>query len=66
MEIALLINGMVLKRHREARSVHGGLLLRAWIHDIEGALCVVAMVQYVELWLRLRHIIFSDTRDTLT
>lgn len=45
--------------------VHEGLLDRAWIRDIRGALGVRATVEYVDLWRRLRSVILSSEPDVI-
>lgn len=65
-EIASLIHTMALSHRHKACSVSESLLQYAWIRDIKGAVGPMALVQYVELWHRLSHVVLSDMPDTLT
>lgn len=64
-DIAPTIASLVPRRRRKSCTVAEGLDQRAWISHIQGALMPLAMVEYVELWRRLRHIVLSNQPDLL-
>jgi hypothetical protein len=56
---------LIPKRARKRRTVREALVERRWISDIQGALSLLAIWQYVQLWIRVRDIQLSDGPDTL-
>ncbi len=58
-----MVPDRVPKRTRRRRTVAEGLLNRAWIRDIRGALGLQAIVEYLNLWSLLREIELSDRQD---
>lgn len=54
VELAPFIFALVSRRCHKCRIVQGGLHLRCWCQDIQGALKLVVMVQSIDLWRRLR------------
>lgn len=65
-DLAPLVLATVPKRRRRDRTVRQGLTDRAGVRDIHGGLGPAALVQYVELWRRVRYIELSDAPNTLT
>jgi hypothetical protein len=47
---------IVAKRRHKQRSVAFVLANNAWAHDITGALTMLMLMQYIDLWERLQHI----------
>lgn len=55
-EIAPTVFSLVPCGRRNRRLVCEGLHLRSWVQDIQGALGVVATIEYISLWQRLHHV----------
>ena len=55
----------LVPRRRHKRTVADGLQDRRWIADLRGALTPTALVEYVHLWTRLRHLHLSASPDRL-
>lgn len=64
-ELAPLVHALVPRRLRKCRLVAEGLADRSWVQDVQGTLCPAALVQYIELWLRLSPVTLSATPDRL-
>lgn len=56
----------VMKRAQNARTVAQALTGRQWIKDITMPLSIEAIIQYMELWIRLQHIQLLPTEDTIS
>uniref|UniRef100_M8C3S2 Reverse transcriptase zinc-binding domain-containing protein n=1 Tax=Aegilops tauschii TaxID=37682 RepID=M8C3S2_AEGTA len=59
-ELAPLVFSLVSRRHRRDRTVAEGLLGRAWVRNIAGALGPAALLQYVDLWRMLQNATLTD------
>lgn len=66
LDIAPLLIPLVPRRRRKLCSVADGLTDRSWIRDIRGALGPAALLQYLDLWRRLRDLRLSPTPDIIS
>ena len=53
-KLASIVHAVVPRRRRKCCSIAKGLADRAWVCDVKGTLIPAALIQYIELWLRLR------------
>lgn len=64
-EIVPALTALVPRRRRRTKLVCEAIRDRAWISDIHGALGVVTMVEYVDVWRMIQRITLSNDPDQI-
>lgn len=63
--IAPTLVALVPARRRCTRTVAAALLDRTWILDIQGSLGLGAILEYIDVWQRLQHIMLTSQPDII-